>query len=79
MLIKLCFIFLVLQILHYIHDSKSKVLVVVESISQKSTMAQVLSQLLKEKIKVIIHGDKLGCLCKVYFNGNVKEFFLDIM
>lgn len=77
MLIKLCFIFLVLQILHYIHDSKSKVLVVVESISQKSTM--VLSQLLKEKIKVIINGDKLGCSCKVYFNGNVKEFFLDIM
>ena len=77
MLIKLCFIFLVLQILHYIHDSKSKVLVVVESISQKSTM--VLSQLLKEKIKVIINGDKLGCLCKVYFNGNVKEFFLDMM
>ena len=77
MIIKLCFIFLVLQILHYIHDSKSKVLVVVESISQKSTM--VLSQLLKEKIKVIINGDKLGCLCKVYFNGNVKEFFLDMM
>lgn len=67
MLIKLCLIFLVLQILHYIHDSKSKVLVVVESISQKSTMAQVLSQLLKEKIKVIINGDKLRMLMQSVF------------
>lgn len=42
-------------------------------------MAQLLAQLMKEKIIVIINGDKLGCLLKEYFNGNVKELFLDMI